>query len=210
MRLLFLLYVLLPFSAAQAANTLMLAEIYEDSVLVVIDGSEVVLPIGEVVEDIRLIETMDRGALFDINGQRQRLSILSSIQIAPSYYQRTQQRVSITQSGDGHYWVTGQINSRSVSFLVDTGASNIAINESTARKLGVNMQSARRVLTQTANGSVQGWLVVLSRIVIGDIVEHDVEAIVIPDTALPVALLGNSFLNRLEFQVKNGTMILQK
>ena len=75
MRLLFLLYLLLPFSAAQAANTLMLAEVYEDSVLVVIDGSEVVLLIGEVAEDIRLIETMDRGALFDINGQRQRLSL---------------------------------------------------------------------------------------------------------------------------------------
>ncbi len=111
----------------------------------------------------------------------------------------------------GHFFGTFRINGRTERGLVDTGASAIAINLSTARRLGISPGAldftAARV--NTANGVVEAAPATLSRIEIGGISLRDVQALVLPDKALSGTLIGMTFLNRLSsFRVEDGALHL--
>ena len=110
----------------------------------------------------------------------------------------------------GHFQVDARINGKSASMLVDTGASAIAINLSTARRLGISpgtLSFTARV--NTANGVVEAAPAVLNRIEIGGISVRDVQALVLPDKALSGTLIGMTFLSRLSsFRVEDGALHL--
>ncbi|WP_043622859.1 TIGR02281 family clan AA aspartic protease [Ensifer sp. ZNC0028] len=118
--------------------------------------------------------------------------------------------VVLDADGRGHFFGTFRINGRTERGLVDTGASAIAINISTARRLGISASSlsfASRV--STANGVIEAAPTMLSRIEIGGIVVRDVQALVLPDKALSGTLIGMTFLNRLSsFRVEDGALHL--
>ena len=118
--------------------------------------------------------------------------------------------VVLDADGTGHFFGTFRINGRSERGLVDTGASAIAINLSTARRLGISpgtLSFTPRV--NTANGVVEAAPAVLSRIEIGGISVRDVQALVLPDKALSGTLIGMTFLSRLSsFRVEDGALHL--
>lgn len=118
--------------------------------------------------------------------------------------------VVLDADGRGHFFGTFRINGRSERGLVDTGASSIAINLSTARRLGIapsTLSFTARV--NTANGVVEGAPAMLNRIEIGGISVRDVQALVLPDKALSGTLIGMTFLNRLSsFRVEDGALHL--
>ena len=94
-------------------------------------------------------------------------------------------------------------------FMVDTGATSIAIPAADANRLRIDYQKGRRVSTQTANGVAPAYLVTLDSVRIGGIELNNVEAIVI-EQGLAVGLLGNSFLSRTEMRREGQTMTLTK
>ncbi|RAI35513.1 retropepsin-like aspartic protease family protein [Rhodoplanes serenus] len=111
----------------------------------------------------------------------------------------------------GHFQVDGRLDGRRMSFLVDTGASVIALRASDAARLGI--RPAGRDFTakvSTANGSVMAAPAEISRVEIGDIVVSRVAALVLPDEALGQNLLGMSFLSRIRFEHRNGRLILEQ
>ncbi|MGV1761466.1 TIGR02281 family clan AA aspartic protease [Rhizobium sp. A22-96] len=113
-------------------------------------------------------------------------------------------------AGD-HYQGDFTINGRSVHGMIDTGATYVAINESTARGLGFSsVDLDYRYTIQTANGASKVALVKLDRLEIGNIRVRDVEAVVAKDNALVTStLIGMSFLKRLKsYSVQNDTMRL--
>ncbi|TDX77758.1 aspartyl protease family protein [Neorhizobium sp. R1-B] len=112
--------------------------------------------------------------------------------------------------GRGHFNGTFRINGKSVDGLVDTGASLVAINESTARKLGFGANSLDfRYTVNTANGGTDAARVVLGRIEIGGVRVKDVDAFVLHDKALSGTLVGMSFLKKLKsFQVQGRNLKL--
>ncbi len=112
--------------------------------------------------------------------------------------------------GRGHFTGTFRINGKTVSGLVDTGASLVAINESTARKLGFGVNGLDfRYAVNTANGKTDAAQVVLDRIEIGNVRVRDVEAFVLRDKALGGTLVGMSFLKKLKsYQVKGDSLTL--
>ncbi|WP_058324617.1 TIGR02281 family clan AA aspartic protease [Sinorhizobium sp. GL28] len=118
--------------------------------------------------------------------------------------------VVLDADGRGHFFGTFRINGRSERGLVDTGASSIAINLSTARRLGIapsTLSFTARV--NTANGVVEAAPAMLNRIEIGGISVRDVQALVLPDKALSGTLIGMTFLNRLSsFRVEDGALHL--
>jgi aspartyl protease family protein len=115
------------------------------------------------------------------------------------------------QSNKGHFQVEARVDGRSVDFLVDTGASMIALRESAAAKLGVR-PSARdyTVKIQTANGLGKAARVRLNRVDVSGITVRDVEAFVMPDEALSVNLLGMSFLSRIKWTHDRGRLVLEQ
>lgn len=111
----------------------------------------------------------------------------------------------------GHFIGTFRINGRTERGLVDTGASAIIINFSTARRLGISASTLdfAAAHVNTANGIVGAAPAVLSRIEIGGISVRDVQALVLPDKALSGTLIGMTFLNRLSsFRVEDGDLHL--
>jgi len=118
--------------------------------------------------------------------------------------------VTLEADGRGHFNGEFRMNGRSVDGMVDTGASLVAINESTARKLGFGASSLDfRYAVSTANGNTDAARIVLDRIEIGSVRVRDVEAFVLRDKALSGTLVGMSFLKKLKsFQVEAGSLKL--
>lgn len=118
--------------------------------------------------------------------------------------------VVLTADSRGHFQATFRLNGKPVEGLVDTGASSIAINESTAKRLGFAANSLDfRYAINTANGTAKGALVRLDRVEIGSIRVSGVDAMVLKDESLSSTLIGMSFLKRLSsFQVADGSLKL--
>lgn len=120
--------------------------------------------------------------------------------------------VVIPPAGNGHFQVEGRVDGRRLDFMVDTGASVIALTERDAAMLGIHPAERDYVaMVKTANGNVHAAPVQLDRVEIDDIVVRDVAAMVLPDSALSDDLLGLSFLQRLHrFEYSDGKLVLEQ
>jgi aspartyl protease family protein len=120
--------------------------------------------------------------------------------------------VVIPPSGNGHFHVEGRIDGRRLNFMVDTGASVIALTERDASMLGIHPAERDYVeAVSTANGTVRAAPIQLGMVEIDDLVVHDVAAVVLPDGALSQNLLGLSFLSRLRrFEYSDGRLVLEQ
>jgi aspartyl protease family protein len=120
-------------------------------------------------------------------------------------------RVTLSQASNGHFQTEAAIDGRRIDFLVDTGASMIALRERDANKLGIfPVPADYTAIVSTANGSVKAARVSLKRVEIGNVSVRDVQALVLPDQALSQNLLGMSFLSRVNWSQKNGKLILEQ
>ncbi len=120
--------------------------------------------------------------------------------------------VVIPRDSRGHFQVNGRVDGKHMGFLVDTGASVIALTERDAARLGI--RPAQREFTtevKTANGTVRAARIQLNRVEIDDVVVRDVAALIVPDQALSENLLGLSFLAKLRrFEYANGKLVLEQ
>jgi aspartyl protease family protein len=119
--------------------------------------------------------------------------------------------VVLTKGANGHFAVEARVDGRRLEFIVDTGASHIALRQSEAAKLGVFPRpSDFTVRVSTANGVTKAALVQLQTVEVGDIVVRDVPAIVHPDEGLSVNLLGMSFLSKVRWTHDRGRLVLEQ
>lgn len=116
--------------------------------------------------------------------------------------------VRLASSRGGHYVLDGQIDGRSVTFLLDTGATAVAVPQQLAGELG--LQPGAPVQIRTANGTVTGARTRLASLQLGDIQLHDVAALITPGMEGDEVLLGMSALKQLEFTQKGGTLVLRQ
>ena len=112
----------------------------------------------------------------------------------------------------GHYVTNFRLNGRNVEALVDTGATTVAINYDTARRIGLTLsESDFKYSVNTANGTTKAAAVMIDSIEVGRIHVRGVQAAVLRDNALSGTLIGMSFLNKLKsFQVSNGRLTLEQ
>jgi aspartyl protease family protein len=115
--------------------------------------------------------------------------------------------VVLEQDRNGHYEAEGQINGRPVTFLVDTGATDVALAESTARALGLDF--GPRVKVMTAAGPANAWVTRLNEVTVGGLRRENVRAS-ITDGEFNGILLGMSFLKHYNLQQKDGRLIIQE
>ena len=111
-----------------------------------------------------------------------------------------------------HFQTEGRIDGQRIDFMVDTGATLVTLNETSAARVGVHpSRNAYNAPIATANGIVKGARVQLAALDVGGLVVRDVDAIVLPDEALSANLLGLSFLSKLRrFEYANGQMVLEQ
>ncbi|TIL51957.1 TIGR02281 family clan AA aspartic protease [Mesorhizobium sp.] len=119
-------------------------------------------------------------------------------------------KVVIPADARGHFTSAFKLNGRTVDGMIDTGATLVAINSSTARRIGVSLNASDfKHQVNTANGAIKAALVTVDRLQIGKITLDSVQAVVLDDKALRTNLVGLSFLQRLEkYQVENGALLL--
>jgi aspartyl protease family protein len=120
--------------------------------------------------------------------------------------------LSIPRDARGHFATEGRIDGQRIAFMVDTGASVIALNESSAARFGLRpSRNDYRATVTTANGTVKAAPTRLAMVEIGELIVRDVDAMVLPDEALSENLLGLSFLSKLRrFEYANGKMVLEQ
>ena len=119
---------------------------------------------------------------------------------------------NIAPDSRGHFRTEGQIDGQRIDFMVDTGASVVALNETSAASFGLRPSPAEyRAIVNTANGTVKAAPARIAMLDVGGLIVRDVDAMVLPDEALSENLLGLSFLKRLKrFEYANGTMVLEQ
>ena len=108
----------------------------------------------------------------------------------------------------GHYLVDGRINGQTVTFMVDTGATQVAIPQRLAQRL--ELSRGQPVTLDTANGRSQGWRTRLPSLQLGDIRLTDVPALIAPGMEGDEVLLGMSALRQLDFTQQDGTLVLRQ
>ena len=105
--------------------------------------------------------------------------------------------VTLSRGGDGHFRTEARVDGRRLELVVDTGATQIALRASDAARLGIHPTPRDyTVRVSTANGMTRAAMVQLGMVEVGNIVVRDVPALIHPDEALGVNLLGMSFLSR--------------
>ena len=125
-------------------------------------------------------------------------------------YSYNGRKTRIKMDNRGHFVTTAKMNGRRVEVLVDTGATSVAINKSTAKRLGIHLVASDfKYTVSTANGNTKAAAAVIERIDIGRVTVKNVRAAVLQDKALDGTLLGMTFLGALRsFEVKNRELVL--
>jgi aspartyl protease family protein len=184
--------------------------LFNGKAVVVVDGGKPrTLALGESTpEGVKLLSANSESALVEFNGQRETLRLGQGTRVAASAASERSAQVTLTADARGHFVTTGTINGVSVRFLVDTGATSVALSTSEATRLGINYLSGHRAYTSTANGTIPVYRLNLDSVRIGDITVNNVEAAVLDGAGLHIALLGMSFLNRMQMKRDGDTLTL--
>jgi aspartyl protease family protein len=196
------------FSAAASAQNVGLAGLMGSKAMLMINGGEPqAVAVGQSLDGIKLLSIQGDQAIVEIGGKKRALRI--GQHAVGANLGDGSGKVSLTADARGHFMTTGQVNGTSLSFMVDTGATSIAIGASDARRAGLDLSRGGQGMVSTANGKTTVTQVKLDTVRIGDITLHNVDAVVMGHDMQP-ALLGMSFLNRMEMQRDGGTMTLKK
>ena len=206
-RVLILLLVLC--SPAWAVDISVVA-LFPGRAMVIVDkGKPRTMRAGETYDGVTLVSSTSDEAVISINGRQQRLHIGEGVYSALSV-QSDHATVVLTPDKNGHFVSSGSINGASVRFLVDTGATMVSMSVEDARRAGVNYLAGERGYSQTANGVTPVYKVKLAQVTLGDITLRDIDGVVHENSALPVVLLGMSFLGKLEMRREGSSLTLTK
>ena len=180
--------------------------LFRDKAIVSIDGGKPrTLGVGQAVQGVKLVAADSGSASFDVDGKRRTLGMGQSF--AGGAQTDARQSVSLTADARGHFAAAGSLNGYPMSFLVDTGATTIAINAAEAKRIGLDYKAGQAVGVGTAAGRVAAWRVKFNTVKVGGITLNHVDGLVV-ESGLNVPLLGMSFLNRMEMKRDGQTMTL--
>jgi aspartyl protease family protein len=171
------------------------------AVIAVDNGKPRTMSAGEATpEGVKLISATSESAVIEYGGKRQTLLLGQGTRLGGGAPAAATGQVTLTVGAGGHFWAMGSINGVSVRFLVDTGATSIALSSETAKRLGLNYTAGTRVPVRTASAAIIGYRITLDTVRVGDITLNGIEALVIEGRYPEEALLGMSFLSRTQMK----------
>ena len=202
------LSLLLACIAAGAAEVSLIGVIGDKAAVIVLDGGEPkTVKVGQSWRGVTVLAVEHDRATVEIEGKKR---VLERGQHYRSTAASSSDRGKAILAADsrGHFLADATVNGLPVRFVVDTGATLIALPQQEAERLGINFRAGQASQTRTANGLAQVYLVKLDAVKIGGIELHNVDATVHQGGGLDQALLGMSFLNRVLMQRDGATMTL--
>lgn len=172
-------------------------------------GAPRTLAVGQKTPEGVVLVSVDRtAAVLEIDGKKQTLEMGQHFESSASTGSRNE--VTIAAGSGGHFLTSGQINGNAVRFMVDTGATLVALPASEARRLGLDYEKGQRGRASTAGGVVPSWRIKLDSVSVGDITLLGVDAAVVEAPGMDFVLLGNSFLSRTEMRREGASLTLIK
>ncbi len=181
-----------------------------DKALLMIDGAPRTVAAGATVQGVKLISVTGNDAVVEIKGKRVTVVMGGAqVSIGGQASGGGGSQIVLTAGSGGHFLTAGGINGKSVRFLVDTGATSVAMGIAEAEHLGLDYRNGQRMYVSTANGNAPAYKVRLAEVRIGDVVVYDIEAMIVP-AQMEFILLGNSFLTRFQMKRENETLTLSK
>jgi aspartyl protease family protein len=195
---------------AATAMDIEVVALFRDQVVVRVDGVRYKLGPGDATaEGVRLVGSDGTGAVLEVEGEARRYALGSKLRTG--YQQAATEQVQIFRNPQGMFTTVGSINGMPVEFLVDTGATSVAMNGAQARRLGIDFRVVGTpTAVMTASRQELGYRVMLDRVKIGSVQLHNVEAVVLDGPQPAKTLLGMSFLGRLDMQNDGQHLLLRK
>jgi len=194
-------------AAVHAEHALMATALTKGRAAILIDGKQRTLIEGATSpEGIKLIAADATHATVEVDGRRMDLHL--DQRISSGFAPKAASKALLLAPGqNGHYLVDGEINGSPVPFIVDTGATTVAMNKHTAKKIGLLYRTdGKPGQVETASGVTAAYYLTLAKVKIHSLELTNVEAVVIDGDFPSTALLGQSFLNRLDMR-RNGALL---
>lgn len=176
------------------------------AVLRVPNQAEFMLRAGQEKHGVKLLSADASKARISFQGDIYNLNLSSRIR--GNYRKVEQAQVSVNADQLGQFYVRGAVNQNYVNFLVDTGASVIAISSQMAEQMGIDYRKGQPGTVQTAQGVTESFFVSLDEVTVGSIKVQNVQAAVISGSYPSEILLGMSFLRNVKMQENNGVLML--
>ena len=194
---------------AWATDVLVLG-LFKDMAVVQIDGNQYTLKAGQSTpQGVKLLSANSNAAVLEVDGRRERFTLGSRVSTGLKAPDLPEARV--WPAPNGMYRTSGAINGYPVDFLLDTGATWVAMNAAQARRLGIDFRyQGQERWVSTANGDARVYVVSLDSVKVGDIELHGVDAAVLEGDSPPTVLLGMSFLSRLDMQHQGDVLVLKQ
>lgn len=197
-------------AASLSSITVKVVGLFKNAAMVEINGEQVLLkqhqpgPYGVVLK-----QADSKAALLEVEGDLQRYELGRGI--GTRFRQHEPSEVVIQKNDYDQYITSGSINGLAVTFLVDTGATSVAMNERTAKRLGIDYRvNGREAQAMTAGGITRSWIVDLDAVKVGEIRVPNVRGAVIQGDAPYYVLLGMSYLNYVSFSEQGRSIRLEK
>ncbi len=194
--------------AAQSASVAF-SGMLGDKALLIIDGQARGVAVGATVQGVKLVRLDGTQAQIEADGKTTLLRLGGGAKVAGSDGTATGTRIVIPAGAGGHYRGLASINGHPVQYIVDTGATFIAMGADVASSLGLDYSSSTATAAMTANGAVAARKVTLNKVTIGDVTIFNVECMIVPQ-AMRDVLLGNSFLSHFQMHSDSDTLVLDK
>lgn len=208
----FLLTVLLAVTSVDvvAVPRIEVQALFGGKAIVMIDGQRRTLSAGQTSpEGVKLINADSKQAVLEFDGKRKVYQPGGAISLSYAKPEHHEEKIYADERGMFHS--VGTINGRTVRFLVDTGATTVAMNKTQARQLGVDYRmKGERIVVSTASENVKGYRVRLKSVTLGRIKQRDVDAMVIDGDHPGPILLGMSFLGNLKVEKSGGVMSIRQ
>jgi aspartyl protease family protein len=183
--------------------------LFGKNAVLVINGKQRMLKQGQTSpEGVKLVSSDGQQVVLDVDGRRLTLGL--SQHISSSFQAAEMAEIRIPRGHNGHYFVTGYINGHATDFMVDTGASAVVLNINQAKALGIDYRNGERIKINTASGMADARDVVLGKLAIGNITLYNIRCIVNISSHPTIALLGNSFLSKVQMTESEGVLLLKK
>ena len=198
-------------SPAFATTQLNVVGLFTGKAVVAINGSAPqTITAGQIKSGVKLISATSESATFLVEGKQQTLKMGQAASIAGGGGPANNSPVSLYADQAGHFFGNLSINGASLKYVVDTGATTVALNSGDAKFAKIDYEKGERITMSTANGDVAAYLVKLNTLKIGTIILNNVEATVNEGGSPPFVLLGMTALNRMNMKNENAIMILSK